>query len=70
MDEETANLLSNYPNQSQVAREAIKLYLGDILPGTVQGLRTSFEMLQASNQALLKQLKDMDSKLDYMDKKL
>jgi hypothetical protein len=62
-DDETANLLNGVPNKSHIVREATKLYLGDILTDTREGLRTSYRIIAKS-------LKDIDGKLDYIDRKI
>jgi len=63
LDDETADLLAKYPNQSQVAREAIKLYLGYILPDNIDGMRAGYEKL-------FKQIKEIESKIDYLARKV
>lgn len=62
-DDDTAHLLSEYPNKSEIVRKATKLYIGHILPDTAEGLRTSYKIIASY-------LKEIDSKLDFMDKKL
>lgn len=62
-DDETANLLSDYPNMSQIVRNATQLYIGHILPDTAEGMRMSFKIIA-------KALKEIDSKVDYIAKKV
>lgn len=59
LDDDLDTLLSKYPNQNEVTRTALRLYIGDITPDTVDGLRKSYNIF-------VKLAKDMDSKLDYI----
>lgn len=63
LDEESSHLLKDIPNKSENIRQAIKLYNGHILPDTAEGLRASYKII-------VKSLKEIDSKLDYLDNKL
>lgn len=65
-DDDTAHLLEDFPNQSQVVREATKLYIEHILPDTVEGMRTSYKILGVAVANLKKDLREVDSKLDYI----
>lgn len=62
-DDETANLLMEYPNMSQTVRTATQLYIGHILPETIDGLRASYKTIG-------KALKEIDSKIDYIADKM
>ena len=58
-DDETADLLDKYPNMSEVVRQATQLYIGHILPDTVDCLRASYIKIA-------KALVEIDSKIDYI----
>lgn len=58
-DDETANLLAQYPNKSKVIRDATNFYIGHITTDTVEGMRASYK-------AIAHTLKELDSKLDYI----
>lgn len=58
-DEETASLLEAYPNKSEIIRQATKLYIEHISTDTVEGMRASYKIIN-------KQLREVDSKLDYI----
>lgn len=59
LDDETFNLLDGDANKSATIRSAIKLYKSDISTDSIEGLRRSY-------LAVGKQLKEIDSKLDYL----
>lgn len=61
-DDDTAHLLKQYPNMSEIVRTATQLYIGHILPDTVEGLRASYKIIG-------KQLKEIDSKINYLARK-
>lgn len=63
LDEETFNLLKKKSNMSQTVREALDLYLSDIIPDTLDGLRAAFTKLK-------KDTEEANSKLDYIARKL
>lgn len=63
LDEETCKVLERYPNQSQVMREAIKLYSMDISLPTITGLLASYKQMITLQR-------EINSKLDYMAKEL
>lgn len=69
-DDETANLLQDYPNMSQVVRNATQLYIGHILPDTAEGLRASYKIVTKLLLELKLQQKELDSKVDYIAGKL
>lgn len=58
-DDETAKELAKFPNMSQTVRDATKLYIEHISTDTVEGLRASYKLIS-------KQLKEIDSKLNYI----
>ena len=62
-DDETANLLSKEINMSEVVRKATQLYIEHISTDTIDGIRTSYKIIA-------KKLQDIDSKIDYLARKL
>lgn len=69
-DDKTADLLSQYPNKSKVVREATELYIAHILPDTMKGIRASYKVFIAFLEKLSKEQQEMDSKLDYIAKRV
>lgn len=63
LDDDIAPLLAKYPNQNEIVRQALRLYIGDITTDTRQGIVTSYKIIA-------KALREIDSKLDYLDRKL
>ena len=63
LDEDTANLLSKQSNMSAYIRQALKVYNEDISTDTIVGLREAYKHILA-------ELKDLHSKIDFMEKKL
>lgn len=63
LDDEIAPLLAKFPNQNEIVRQALRLYIGDITTDTRQGIVTSYKIIA-------KTLREIDSKLDYLDRKL
>ena len=63
LDDETSNLLADEKNKSALVREAVKYIKLDISPDTIDGLRRSYNQLA-------RQIKEMDSKLDFIARKL
>lgn len=63
LDDETSNLLADEKNKSALVREAIKYIKMDISPDTIDGLRRSYDQLA-------RQIREMDSKLDFIARKL
>lgn len=63
LDEETANLLAKEKNKSETVRQAIKYIKLDITPETVEGMRKSYI-------AVVRMLKELDSKIDFIAKKI
>lgn len=59
LDDELAPLLAKYPNQNEIVRQALRLYIGDITTDTREGLVTSYKMVA-------RMLKEIDSKVDYI----
>ncbi len=59
LDDELAPLLAKYPNQNEIVREALRLYIGDITTDTRQGIVTSYKIIA-------QMLKEIDSKVDYL----
>lgn len=63
LPDELSKKLEAYPNQSAVVREALELYISDITPATLQGLRTSYELVR-------KDTKEINAKLDYLAREI
>lgn len=61
LDDDLSKELAKYPNQNEIVRKALRLYIGDITTDTVEGLRASYEIIT-------KYLKEIDSKIDYLSK--
>lgn len=59
LEDEQFNLLKKKSNMSQTVRDSLDLYLSDITPDTIDGLRAAFS-------TLAKLTKEIDSKLDYL----
>lgn len=57
LDEETDHLLAQHANQSEIVREAIKMYHGGITTETLAGMRQSYDNLR----------KYMENKFEYYD---
>lgn len=62
-DDELANLLAKEKNMSEAIRKGTELYILHIVPDTLKGLRASYVQI-------FKQLKELDSKLDYIAKRI
>lgn len=63
LDDELDKELAAYPNQNEIVREALRLYISDITPATLQGLRASYAKL-------LKLSIEINGKADYIAKKI
>lgn len=63
LDDDLSNLLEKFPNQNEVARQALRLYIGDITTDTIDGIRKTYAML-------LKLNREMDAKLDFIARKV
>ena len=63
LDDDLSNLLAKYPNQNEIIRQSLRLYISDITPDTIEGLRASYTKVA-------KALKEIDSKVDYIAGKL
>lgn len=61
LDDELSPLLAKYPNQNEIVRQALRLYIGDITTDAVQGIVTSYKLIA-------KQLKEIEAKVDYLAK--
>jgi len=58
-DDDTAKVLAKYPNQSEIIREATKLYIEHISTGKIEAIAASYKIL-------VKLMKEVDSKVDYL----
>lgn len=63
LDDELSPLLAKYPNQNEIVRESLRLYIGDITTDTREGLVASYKIL-------IKLHKEIDAKLNYIARKL
>lgn len=61
LDDELSKKLSTYPNQNEIVRKAVRLYIGDITTDSIEGMRVAFTQLN-------RKAVEMDSKLDYIAK--
>ncbi len=63
LDDELDDWLGKQTNQNEVVRSALRVYKGDYTPNTLEGLRASYKIV-------IGLLKDMDSKIDYLDRRI
>lgn len=63
LDDDLANLLAKYPNQNETVRLALKLYISDIVPETLEGIRAAYGQLT-------KAIVEVDSKINYIASKI
>jgi len=70
LDDELAPLLAKCPNQNEVVREALRLYIGDITTDTRAGIIASYKNIAVGMKKLQADIKEIDDKLNYMDGKL
>jgi hypothetical protein len=63
LDDETANLLARDKNKSETVRQAVKYIKLDITPDKLEGLRLSYNQLT-------RKLIEIDSKVDFIAKRL
>ena len=63
LDESTATLLADKANKAAFIRQALKVYNEDISTDTIVGLRDAYIKI-------LRELKDLHSKIDYIAGKL
>lgn len=66
LDDELSPLLAKYPNQNEIVRQALRLYIGDIATDTREGLRSSLSIVAAQLKKQDHKLQDMDGKIDYI----
>ena len=59
LDDDLADLLAKYPNQSEIVRQSLKLYIYGIHTGTLEGMRGTYTAIRNG-------LHELDSKLDYV----
>jgi Arc/MetJ-type ribon-helix-helix transcriptional regulator len=45
IDDETAKVLAKHPNQSEIVRQALKLYQEDITTDTLAGIKEAFRIM-------------------------
>lgn len=70
VDDKTLNLLDGEVNKSETLRKALGVYNGAISPDTIQGFRVAFERILEKLELLEEGLKESDSKIDYIARKL
>jgi len=70
IDEDTANLLEGSVNKSETIRESIKVYKQYILPDSVDGFRVAFQMTAQNIKRLDELMGEINSKIDYIARKL
>lgn len=70
LDDELSPLLEKYPNQSEIVRESLRLYIGNISTGVLDGIRASYKIIADNQSSLEKRLKEIEAKLDYIARKL
>lgn len=67
LDDELDNLLAGAPNQSEIVRNALRLYMHDIsTPDTIAGLRESYSKLQSYMQSKSENYDRSFAKLDKL----
>lgn len=62
-DDDTANLLSKQKNMSAFVRDAVKVYTSDISTDTLASIKTSYAAIGTA-------IKELDSKLDFIARKV
>lgn len=70
IEDEQFNLLEGRANKSQLIREALNVYIGHISTDTVAGFRSAFKQTQENTLDIKNELKEINSKLDYLTKRL
>lgn len=70
LDDETFNLLAGEKNKSKFVRESIKYVKQDISTDTVDEMKKSYVVLVHAIKELLKLNKELNSKLDYIARKI
>ena len=63
LDDELSPLLAKYPNQSEIVRKALRLYIHDISTDDMAQIKASYKIIVSV-------LKDMDSKIDYLAERI
>lgn len=66
VDDKTLNLLDGEVNKSETLRKALGVYNGAISPDTIQGFRVAFERVLGLLEEQASEIKDIQSKLDYL----
>lgn len=67
LDDELDTLLAGAPNQSEVVRNALRLYMYDIsTPDTIAGLRESYKKLQSYMQSKFESYDQSFARLDKL----
>lgn len=63
LDDDLDERLKHVVNQNQVVRDALRLYLAEDVGTSLDGLRAGYTILT-------KALKEIDSKIDYLARKM
>lgn len=63
LPDELAKELEAFPNQNEIIRESLRLYIQHIDSNKLQGLQAAYKIIKLK-------LDEMDSKLDYLAKKI
>lgn len=63
LPDDLSDLLAKYPNQNEIVRKSLQLYIGNITTDTIDGLRTSYQLVA-------KKLQEIDEKIDYIASKV
>lgn len=58
LDDDLDKVLAKVPNQSQVVREALRLYMCDISTDTLEGLRAAFHRLEQGQHEATKRFNE------------
>lgn len=63
LDDDLANLLERYPNKSEIIRQSLKMYIESIPTDTVESMKASYKIL-------IRVIKELDSKIDFIARKV
>jgi hypothetical protein len=70
LDDELSNLLAKFPNQNEIVRQALRLYIGDITTDTLKGIRNSYRVFIKLLEKSIENQKETDSKIDYIARRI
>ena len=63
LDDDLSNLLAKYSNQNEIVRRALRLYIGDITTDDIEAIKSTYKIIA-------RDLKEIDSKIDYIAGKI